>query len=422
MAYTEVKKTSYGSQVGSSFKGIGTGVVLFLGATALLWWNEGRAVHTAQDIAEMGKNAVHVDNIESLDASLDGQLVHVNGTTVTSDVLTDGLFGVSVNAIALNRSVEYYQWIEHSHTETKEKLGGTKEEVTTYTYERGWSSSPVESSSFKDPEYKDVNTILTRVDDESYRASNVTMGAYTIPQSMITSLAHMNKHNTTLSLSYEALSTLNNDLIAKLPVTEQAAAKSAQLAAGNDSLPALAYVHQSGNQIYLGRDMNNPAVGDIRISFTQADPGAISLVAVVDGNTFAPYKTKNGSNDTFLHAGTRTLDQMVESEEQGNTMLTWVLRILGLVLVCAGLKGVFGFLVTLLKVVPFLANILNWGVNLVCNVIGFAWTLIIVAIAWIFYRPLLGISLLVIAAVLVYFLAIKGKGKKNDDQTAVATA
>lgn len=418
MAYTEVKKTGYGSRVGSSFKGIGSGVVMFIGATVLLWWNEGRAVHTAQDIAEMGKNAVHVDNISSLDASLNGQLIHVNGTTATTDVLTDGLFGVSANAIALNRKVEYYQWVEHSHTETKEKLGGTKEEITTYTYDRAWVSSPVESSSFKDPDYKGVNTVLTQIDDQSYRAQNVTLGAYTMPQSMISSLSYMNKHNTTLSLSYEVLSGLNNDLVAKLPAAELAALKSIQSLTGNDSIAALPYVHQAGNQLYLGRDMNNPAVGDIRVSFEQADPCDISLVAVVDGNTFAPYKTKNGSNDTFLHSGTKTLEQMVQSEEEGNNMLTWVLRIVGLFLVCAGLKGVFGFLVTILKVVPFLANILNWGVNLVCNVIGFAWTLIIVALAWIFYRPLLGISLLVIAGVLVYFLAIKGKGKKNEVATA----
>lgn len=411
MAYTEVKRTSYGSRVGSSFKGIGTGFVMFIAATVLLWWNEGRAVHTSQDIAEMGKNAVHVEEITKIDASLDGQLVHMNGTTVTNDVLTDGLFGVSVNAISLMRDVEYYQWVEHSRTETKENLGGSKEEITTYTYEREWTSSPVSSSSFKDPDYKDVNSVLTKIDNATYKASNVGFGAYTMPENMISSLAHMYRSNTELTLSYDVLSQLNGQIIAQLPVTEQAAVKNATATLGDSTL---AYIHQNGNVLYLGRDANNPAVGDVRVTFTQANPGAISLVAVVNGNSFSTYKTKNGSNDVFLHSGTKTLDEMVQSEEQGNTFLTWVLRILGLVLVCAGLKGIFEFLVTLLKVVPFLANILNWGVSLVCNIVGFAWTLIIVGLAWIWYRPILGISLLVIAGVLVYFLAFKGKGKKNE--------
>ncbi len=36
MAYQEVTTTGYGTRVGRSFKGIGTGFLLFFGATALL--------------------------------------------------------------------------------------------------------------------------------------------------------------------------------------------------------------------------------------------------------------------------------------------------------------------------------------------------------------------------------------------------
>lgn len=419
MAYTEVKKTTYGQQVSSSFKGIGSGALLFVGATVLLWWNEGRAVHTAQDIAEMGKNAVHIDNITSLDESLNGQLVHVNGTTETKDVLTDGLTGLSVNAIGLERKVEYYQYVESSHTETKEKLGGTKEEITTYTYEMAWVSSPVNSGSFKDPDYQGKNSVLANIDDASYRAENVTMGAYKMPQSMISSLSYMYRHDVSLSLSEDVLKELNSQVIKQLPASEQMALQTSAAVLGDNNLP---YVHQEGNTLYIGRNSSNPQIGDMKISFKQSDPGAISLVAVVDNGSFTSYKTKNGSSDTFLSSGTKTLDQMVESEEQGNTVLTWVLRVVGLLLVIAGLKGIFGILSTLLKVVPMLANILNWGIGLVCKVVGFAWTLIVCAIAWIWYRPILGISLLVIAGALVYFLAIKGKGKKAPEVPAETPA
>ena len=46
MAYTETTYTGYGTRVKNSFKAIGTGFMLFLAGTALLWWNEGRAVKT----------------------------------------------------------------------------------------------------------------------------------------------------------------------------------------------------------------------------------------------------------------------------------------------------------------------------------------------------------------------------------------
>mgnify|MGYP002731820288 FL=1 len=75
-----------------------------------------------------------------------------------------------------------------------------------------------------------------------------------------------------------------------------------------------------------------------------------------------------------------------------------------------GLKGIFGFIETLAKVVPFIANIIGAGVGLVCSLVGFAWSFIVIAIAWLAYRPVLGISLIVIAVALVIFLA-RGKRK-----------
>jgi hypothetical protein len=43
-----------------------------------------------------------------------------------------------------------------------------------------------------------------------------------------------------------------------------------------------------------------------------------------------------------------------------------------------------------------------------------AWSLIVIALAWLFYRPLLGISLLVLAGFLVWVFAFKGKDKLKD--------
>jgi uncharacterized protein YacL len=83
-------------------------------------------------------------------------------------------------------------------------------------------------------------------------------------------------------------------------------------------------------------------------------------------------------------------------------------------MVISGLKGIFAFVSTILKVVPFVANIVGWGIGVVCTVIGVAWSLIIIAIAWLFYRPVLAISLLAIAGFLVWVFAFKGKDKLKD--------
>lgn len=409
MAYTETKTTGYGSRVSGSFKGIGTGLILFVGATVLLWWNEGRAVHRAQDIKEVGKNAVHVEDINTL--AQEGQLIHANGVAQTTETLTDGTFGVSVNALSLSRTVQYYQWVEHSKTETKEKIGGSKEEITTYTYERAWVDGPINSNEFHDPDYKGVNSTLANISFESkdYYAENVTFGAYKLPANFIRSAAGTETAST-LNIAPEVLAELNNGILKTQPVATQIAS-----AAVNDST-YYEYVHVSGNQIYLGKAEATPAIGDVKITFKNSLPSSdISLIAVVAGDTFTEYHTKNGSDDHYISRGTKSLEQMMQSAEESNEIMTWVLRILGIILVCAALKMVFAILVTLLKVLPFLANILNWGVSLICNILGIAWSLIVIAIAWIFYRPILGITLLVIAGALIFFLISKKKKNQGGD-------
>ena len=58
MAYTETTTTGYGTRVGNSFRAIGSGILLFVLGTALLWWNEGRAVKTEKMLDEAGSKYV----------------------------------------------------------------------------------------------------------------------------------------------------------------------------------------------------------------------------------------------------------------------------------------------------------------------------------------------------------------------------
>ena len=113
MAYTKTTKTSYGSRVKSSCAGIGGGFILFIGATILLWWNEGRAVRTADMLEEAQEVCVEMPNPDKKDASLEGELVCATAMATTTDSLIDKDYGVGVTAIGIKRTVEYYQWVEH---------------------------------------------------------------------------------------------------------------------------------------------------------------------------------------------------------------------------------------------------------------------------------------------------------------------
>ena len=405
MAFTETRTTGYGSRLGNSCMGIPMGIILFLVATALLWWNEGRAVHRAQDIKQVAKTAQSIGDISNANTSLDGQLIHTTGTASTEDILSDDLFGIKTNALAIVRSAEYYQWKENEKHETKDKLGGKQEEIITYTYERDWTADPINSSRFKDPDYQGVNNVIWEIEDMRVIASNVSFGTYILPELFISDIVSKQSDNVSplmISADNPALKQLNENVMKALG--DNVRPEAAQV---KDSL---AYVHVFGNQVYIGFNPSKPSIGDIRLTFEQLAPSCnISLIAVPTNGTFTTFQAKHDANEYELRVGTWTLDQMIKQANDENATLTWILRILGVIIVIAALKMIFGILVTILKLVPFLASIMNLGVSLVCGVLGFVWSLIVIAIAWIFYRPLLGIALLVIAAGLVYWLVIKGK-------------
>ena len=430
MAYTETTTTGYGTRVGRSFKSIGSGFVMFCLATALLWWNEGRAVKTDKMLNEAEKVCVDMENPNKIDPAMEGELVCASALATTEDVLTDDKFGFSETAIGMNRRVEYYQWIEHEETKREDKLGGKEVATTTYTYSLQWTFSPVNSSNFKDPAYQSRNYTLAQVDDNEVWAENVKFGAYKLPESLF---HHM-------SSSQPVVLNLNNDLLAQLDkscrdidlringraVTTNSkpveAVPDSVKTVISDSIPQdnkvdLDYVHQQGNVLYIGRTPAAPQVGDVRVTFEKVVPAKVTIIAKVKGDTFTKFKAKNGKTFQTLVMGVQDSAEIFQSEHDANNTLLWILRIVGIMLVIAGLKGIFGFLETLLKVVPFLAGIMGWGVGVVCTIIGIVWSLIVIALAWLFYRPLIGIALLALAGFLIWVFAFKGKDKLKEMAT-----
>ena len=381
MAYQEVTTTSYGKRVGNSFKGIGGGIIMFIAATVLLWWNEGRAVKTDKMLNEAQKACVEMENPSKKDIALDGELVCATAVATTQDSLIDTRFGFGTTAISLQRMVEYYQWVEHAESKSEDKLGGKEVTTTTYTYTKEWVSSPIQSSTFKDPDYQNKNTVLTQIESQDWWAEDVSFGAYKLNESLIHSIS------------------------SREPVA---------LAISEDLLKQYKEAHQDGNVLYIGHSANNPEVGDVRVTWEKIVPAKVTIISQVDGDTFKPFKAKNGQRFQTLVMGKKDADEIFESEHSANKMLMWILRLVGVILAVAGLKGIFGFLETLLKVVPFLANILGWGVGVVCTVVGVVWSLIVIALAWLFYRPVLGIALLALAGFLIWFFAFKGKDKVKE--------
>ncbi len=418
MAYTEKTTTGYGTRVGNSIKATLMGFVIIIGATILLWWNEGRAVKTADMLEDAQGACVEMPNPDKKSAEFEGELVCATAMANTDEVLTDADFGISENAISLSRKVEYYQWVEHSESKSEDKLGGKQETTTTYTYKQEWVSSPVNSADFKDPAYQGKNFTWTTVEDQDVWAEKVTFGAYVLNESLIHSISSTEPIE--LDVNFQTLQSMNKsvaDTYARIKgntaVIADAVTNLADTTetATNGNQVDLNFVHQAGNVLYYGRSMNAPEIGDVRITFEKTVPAKVTVVSQVEGNTFKPFTASNKKKFQTLRMGKKSIEEIFEEENESNTMWTWILRIVGILLVISGFKSLFSFLETLLKVVPFLSSIFAFGVGIICTIVGIVYSLIVIALAWIFYRPVLGIILLLIAGFLVWVFAFNGKKK-----------
>ena len=103
---------------------------------------------------------------------------------------------------------------------------------------------------------------------------------------------------------------------------------------------------------------------------------------------------------------------MFQSAEDANTMWTWILRFVGWFIMYIGLKMIFKPLSVLGDVLPILGDFIGMGTGIIAFLISAAVALTVIAIAWVFYRPVLGIILLAAAIGLIVLLIKKKKSAK----------
>jgi len=134
-SFTEVTSKNWFSRIGYSFKGIIFGLIVITPVIVLLWWNEGRAITTANSLKEGAAAVVSVSS-DKLDPANDKKLIRIIGEATAANPAKDLDFGIGVPAPRLVRTEEIYQWLENQTSETKQKVGGGEETTTTYTDEK----------------------------------------------------------------------------------------------------------------------------------------------------------------------------------------------------------------------------------------------------------------------------------------------
>lgn len=371
--YTEINRTSGLNNIGNSFKGILFGIILILGSIYLLWTNEGRAVHVAQALEEGSGNVKSISS-EKIDAANEGKLVHTTALATTKDTLKDSDFDIKANALKLIREVEIYQWVEKTDSKSTNKLGGGTETTTEYTYVKEWTNSAIKSDKYKVLEGH-VNVAPYSYSDETKISTNVNFGAFE----------------------------LNEELVQMISGAENISVQSIDTSKLKNS------VVNAGN-IYLGsKNISNPEIGDLKISFSAVYPKKVSIVAKQIGNTFEEYLASNGETVLLLKNGVSSAENMFAKAIEGNNFKTWLFRLLGFLLMFFGFRTIFKPLVAIGNVIPFVGSMISMGTGIISFALALPITFVIIAIAWFAYRPILSGSLIGIGLLIYFFYRSRGK-------------
>jgi Transmembrane protein 43 len=376
--YTETTTKSWTTRIGESIKGILFGIVLVVLSCIGLFWNEGRAVQTAKSLTEGVGLIIDIDP-GRIDPASEGKLVHVTGDIKAGVKPSDAEFGVSAEGLRLVRTAEMYQWREEAKSETRKNVGGSEETVTTYSYDREWSTTPINSRKFKRLDGHENPAM--RYHGADFMASDVTLGAFRP----------------------------GTHIVRTLPVSQDVRvdAAMAQSLRARVSEP----VQASDGKFYLGANPGEPRIGDMRISYRLTPAGPVSIIGRQAGSDFTEYQTQAGDRLLMVRPGTMSAADMFQLAQQENVAMTWLIRAIGAVAMFFGFVLILNPLVVVADVVPLIGNILGAGASLVSFIATAVVVPLVIAIAWLWYRPLVSIIVIAVGVAAAFGLKMLARRK-----------
>ena len=258
--------------------------VLGLTSTLFLWWSESDAIGTSRSLGDAAEQTVTIDapRIEPVN---EGKLVHATGEARAELPVQDpDLDLVFLHALALQRIVEMYQWMEVPNGPS-------------YKYTTGWSSSWQDSTRFRVS--AGHTNLPMQIASEKFVATDATLGDF--------------------ALSEEALDTLSPARAVMPTETPRG------------------WLRQA-DHLYLGLNPFKPSLGDLRISYRLTPaPAQVTVIARQTPATFSTYEMRNGAEILALREGIHSSDEMLAEANPFASPILWAWRLITLLVLTVSL-------------------------------------------------------------------------------------
>ena len=336
------------------------GSVLLLAGSIGLFWNEWRSAGRTATLLAGERSVVSLD-VQSVPTPLPAGLVHLVGQARPSEAIVDDVFPVRSDGLRLDRTVEMYQWREH-----REGSGDDRE----YRYERVWAEGRIPSERFRAGGSR-VNPAPPPIASERRYPSEVSIGAFGVAPTLL-------------------------DL---LPASETVAVTGASdVYVGGELYRATGAAFSTSRQPL-------PEIGDVRVRFQAVPVGTISALGGVDGSIVDHWTAPNGESVAMASPGLTTADAMLAAAYRSNALTTWGIRLAATLVVFVGMALLLPRLDRHIPKIRDLRAKLKAGLVLpLAVVLATAWASLVIAAAWVVFRPLMSLALLAGSIALLFLL------------------
>lgn len=348
--YTEITHTSFLGNFGQAILAVVVGVIFFFAAFGVLWTNEGRV-----NLATIAKQSTPI-LAGSIQPEINNQLVAATGMLASTEQLGDDSYLKPGAYIQLQRTVEMYAWVETKESTTTKTTGGGSTTKTTYTYNKEWTSDPENSDGFKEAGHANPKLPLQ---SDTWTVDNAKVGAYDVDLRTLT-----------------------------LPEPEPLALDETNVTAGGDWQRVDDYI------VNRPAALDQPQVGDVRISYgVVPNEVAVTLFGRADGKAIRPYETENAR---LYRAFVENREDAIATLNTEYTVMLWVLRLGGFLLMWFGLIMVFAPLRAILDVVPFIGSAGALVIGTIMFAVALVLSLLTILIAIVAHNLLLLVALLLL--------------------------
>jgi len=375
--FKDVTTQGWGSRIVDSLKGLIIGPIIFIASFVVLYWNEGRV-----DLSKLAQTSIEISSEQkNTNPALNGKLVNTTGNIVTTEILGDGLFLTPGKYLAYHRNVEMFGWAEHKSERKEKNIGGSETTETTYTYEKKWLDEHDVKTSDNFKHKQDHENPAMTLKSERGKVKTASIGVYKIDMANLDSSIEQQK----LSLTKENI-TLSPD--AKI----------------------------EGEFIFVSKNktssLNNPQVGDLKISYSILPVDTrCTIFGTLNDDRITEYFDDNNNKLYRIFSGNK--QAAIAQLHSEFSMISWLIRLVGFVMMWGGLAMFFQPLSVLLDVLPFLGSLGSVMIGFITFLVSLPLAIVTIIISMIAHNLIaLLIALALTLGIIFYFF----KRRKNRNQ------